>query len=128
MKSLIQESDVLSLYLKCAEDFFTECATLTEEEAGDISLSGERNQRRHQQPKLNLSHALIQADRSPWERILNDLEIIMNHLEAALPLLFDEGLFRKWLRILDIMQGMLRKCFMIHTITNPIVINRDGCE
>lgn len=123
--SLVNENDLFGIFLKCTGDFFKQHSIWTEDTAamssreimeleqlasssatGTSQLPAVESGRRRRR-LINLYDPAIQAERSPWERIVSDLDLALDHVGTSALFLFETPpeVFSHWQGILDLLQG-----------------------
>lgn len=134
---LAREHGLFDMLLKCLTDFFDQFSTLTdgsdttqpsagggdgepmetETEAGnEAATSGEEteagsggqgNIKRRQRKLIDLTQRVLRAEKSPWERVIGDLDMALDHRSTSALFIFGlPGAFTTWQHILAMLHGM----------------------
>jgi hypothetical protein len=135
---LAREHGLFDMLLKCLTDFFDQFSTLTdgsdttrpsagggdgepmetETEAGnEAATSGEEteagsggqgNIKRRQRKLIDLTQRILRAEKSPWERVIGDLDMALDHRSTSALFIFGlPGAFTTWQHILAMLHGTL---------------------
>lgn len=135
---LAQEHGLFDMLLKCLTDFFDQFSTLTdsgdtsqpsagggdgepmetETEAGNEATTsgegteagsgGQGNIKRRQRKLINLTQRILRAEKSPWERVIGDLDMALDHRGTSALFIFGmPGTFTTWQHIIAMLHGTL---------------------